>query len=83
MRKKPVGLLHEQTPMGMPPQPPRISPCRVQANTYSFYFTKLVAKENTDTHRDIHYTYKYTNTKIRIPSWRQLWLRDMADILFH
>jgi len=29
-----------------------------------YYFTKLVAKENTDTHRDIHYTYKYTHIQI-------------------
>ena len=37
----------------------------VPLNIYSFYFTKLVAKENTDTHTDIHYTYKYTNIQIR------------------
>ena len=45
---------------------------------YSFYFTKLVVKEKKkkiQTHTErytVHYTYKYTNTKIRIPRWSQL-----------
>ena len=48
-----------------------------KADHHLFYITKLVAKEKkkkiqTHTQRDIQYTYRYTNTKIRILRWSQL-----------